>query len=105
MAIASSSPLKNINQVTSEIGIDHYFDVKVSGEAFKHSKPNPEIYLYTADKLQINVNQCVAVEDSTYGIRAALNAKIKVIAKKMTDMDMTRHWQILLLKILMNYRK
>ena len=82
MAIASSSPLKTINQVTSEIGIDHYFDVKVSGEAFKHSKPNPEIYLHTADKLQINVNQCVAVEDSTYGIRAALNAKIKVIAKK-----------------------
>jgi len=82
IAIASSSPLKNIKEVIKEIGIDGYIDVKISGEMFKLSKPNPEIYCYTAKMLGLNNNQCIAVEDSTYGIEAAVNAGMKVIAKK-----------------------
>ena len=82
IAVASSSPMKNITEVLLETGIDSYFDVRVSGEDFANSKPNPEIYYFTVKKLGLHTEECIAVEDSSYGIQAAVNAHLRVIAKK-----------------------
>lgn len=82
IAVASSSPMKNIDEVLTETGLDSYFDVRVSGEDFANSKPDPEIYHYTREKLGLKAEECVAIEDSSYGIQAAVNAHLKVVAKK-----------------------
>lgn len=82
VAVASSSPMKNITEVLSETGLGSYFDVRVSGEDFADSKPNPEIYYFTVKKLGLHTEECIAVEDSSYGIQAAVNAHLRVIAKK-----------------------
>lgn len=80
LAIASSSPLANILEVIETCQIAEYFDVVTSGLDFKESKPNPEVYLTTLEKLGVKPHEAIALEDSTYGIKACNNANIKVIA-------------------------
>jgi len=82
VAVASSSPMDDIKKVLSETGLSKYVDVRVSGEMFANSKPHPEIYQYTVKRLGLQPEECIAVEDSTYGIQAALRAGVKVIAKR-----------------------
>lgn len=80
LAIASSSPINNIKTVIEECGIQQYFSLLVSGESFKKSKPNPEIYLSTIQKLNLSADEVIVIEDSTYGIEAATKAGLQVIA-------------------------
>lgn len=82
IAVASSSPMENIAEVLTETGLYSYVDIKVSGEDFANSKPDPEIYNFTVHKLGLKKEECIAVEDSSYGIQAAASARLKVIAKK-----------------------
>lgn len=82
IAIASSSPTNAIEQAVSEIGIGKYVETFISGDMFRHSKPDPEIYLYMMDRLGLSAEECLAVEDSTYGIQAAKSAGLTVIAKR-----------------------
>lgn len=82
VAIASSSSMEVIKHVISEIDIEKYVDIIVSGEMFKESKPNPEIYRFTLKKLGLEAEECIAIEDSTYGIQAAKGAGIITLAKK-----------------------
>lgn len=82
IAIASSSPMEVIKYVIHEIDVEEYVDIIVSGEMFQESKPNPEIYHYTLSRLELDSQECIAIEDSTYGIQAAKGANITTIAKK-----------------------
>lgn len=80
LALASSSPMEAIQTVLTETGIQNYFAHIVSGEMFRQSKPDPEIYRYTLGLLGLEPHECVAVEDSTYGIQAAKSAGIDTVA-------------------------
>ena len=71
LAVASSSPLTHIENILSTCGIKQDFDLIVSGEMFSASKPNPEIYQYTLNTLQVSAQNAIAIEDSYYGILAA----------------------------------
>lgn len=82
LAIASSSSERSIRRMLKETGLETYFSCLVSGEMFKESKPDPEIYLYTLSKLGLKAEDCIVVEDSTYGICAAKAAGLKVVARK-----------------------
>lgn len=81
-ALASSSPMKNIRTVLAACGLDDLFEVVVSGEQFKQSKPNPEIYLHTLELLGLSAEACCCVEDSVPGITAGKAAGLTVIAKR-----------------------
>lgn len=82
IALASSSSEQLIYKALTTSGIIDYFDIITSGNIFKESKPNPEIYLYTIEKLQVSKTSALIIEDSTPGIQAAINAGIDVIALK-----------------------
>ncbi|WP_100064908.1 HAD-IA family hydrolase [Miniphocaeibacter massiliensis] len=82
LAMASSSVKDVINRVIEECEIGEYFEIISSGEDFEKSKPHPEIYLTTAKQLGLKPEECLAIEDSVYGIKAAKLAGMKVIAKK-----------------------
>lgn len=82
IGLASSSPMDNIQHVVASCGLNSYFDVIVSGEQFTKSKPHPEIYIHTANLLGHKPEECIAVEDSTYGIRAAIDAGCYTLAKR-----------------------
>ena len=62
--------------------IDEFFDIILSGEMFERSKPNPEIYLKCLKMSGLNSDDVLVIEDSKYGIEAANNANLKVLAIK-----------------------
>ena len=80
IALASSSSIDNIMDVLEQCDIKEYFSIIVSGDFFQNTKPNPEIYEFTVNKLNIDKKEIIAVEDSNYGIEAAKRANIKVAA-------------------------
>lgn len=82
IALASSSPKENIVRYLTALKIIDYFELLVSGLDFRNSKPDPEIYCYTIDKLGASASDCLVIEDSVYGITAAKCAGAVVVAKK-----------------------
>ena len=74
VALASSSSRECIEQVLTQCKIRELFDCIVSGHEFTHSKPDPEIYRFTMDKLKRKPEECLIVEDSTYGVQAGTAA-------------------------------
>jgi HAD superfamily hydrolase (TIGR01509 family) len=84
IALASSSSFSVIHAALSATDTSDYFDAIVSGEMFKESKPNPEIYLYTICQLSLPPHECIVVEDSVYGIAAAKAAHLDVAAIRDT---------------------
>lgn len=81
-AVASATAFDKVKRILTEVGVYPYLDLIVSGESCKMSKPDPEIYLKTAHKLEAKPEECIAIEDSTVGITAANRAGIKVVALK-----------------------
>lgn len=61
IALASSSSQQLIHRALTTSGIIEYFDLIISGNAFQQSKPNPEIYLYTIEKLNVSKEQTLIV--------------------------------------------
>lgn len=79
LAIASSSPEKEIKAVVETLGIDKYFTKLVSGESVAHPKPAPDVFLKAVEALGLTTEECIVIEDSGNGIKAAVAAKMPVI--------------------------
>ncbi len=82
LAIASSSPLNVIEAVVKIFKLEEYFEVLVTGDMVEKSKPEPDIFLYAAEKLGAAPNECIVIEDSHNGARAAKKAGMKCIGYK-----------------------
>jgi beta-phosphoglucomutase len=54
-----------------------YIDILISNEDVKHNKPSPDCYNIAIEKLNVNFDDVVCVEDSDTGIQAAKNSKAK----------------------------
>ena len=79
LAVASSSPRRWIEVVLAALGLSDFFPVVVAGEDVVNGKPHPDIYLLAASQLQVAPTECVAIEDSPAGARAAHSAGMRVI--------------------------
>ena len=77
IAIGSSS--KNSPIILKQIGLDAYFDAVADGNDIKNSKPDPEVFLLAASRLDIEPGMCLVVEDADAGVEAALSAGMKVL--------------------------
>ena len=71
LAVASSSPLRYIHFAMEKLGIADCFDLLFSGEQVKNPKPAPDTFLAVSEKLGISPEECVVIEDSENGSRAA----------------------------------
>ncbi|MEC0184890.1 beta-phosphoglucomutase [Paenibacillus peoriae] len=69
IAIGSSS--KNTPVILERIGLSGYFDAVADGNGIVHSKPDPEVFLLAAAKLDIPPAACLVVEDAEAGVIAA----------------------------------
>jgi len=77
LSVASSS--KNAKFIISKLGIAHLFDCIIDGNLVTKAKPEPELFLKTADCIAVSPCNCIVVEDSAAGVEAALRANMKVI--------------------------
>lgn len=78
-AIASSAPMENITVLLKHFSLDTYFDLFVSGVDLP-AKPEPDIFLQTADRLGYQSQVCLVIEDSVAGVKAAKNAGMMCVA-------------------------
>ncbi len=74
LILASSASNVTINRVFKRFNLHQYFSHIVSGEDFPNSKPHPAIFEYAASLSNASKENCIVIEDSTNGIRAAKSA-------------------------------
>lgn len=74
IGLASSTRLAVVEEELKEAGLYDYFQVVMGGDQLKRSKPEPDIYLMTCEKMGIEPERVYAIEDSHNGIRAAYRA-------------------------------
>lgn len=79
LAIASSSKKIYIDFILSKLNLTELFEVIISREDVEKVKPNPECLLKAISKLNLSSDECVVIEDSLRGVKAAQSAGIKVI--------------------------
>ena len=79
LAIATSTRRERALVKLARCGIDHYFDALATSSDVAHHKPAPDIYLLAAERLGVPPENCVAIEDSEMGVRAASAAGMAVI--------------------------
>jgi len=80
LGLASSSNRELIDRALELSGLAPLFRETVSSEEVARGKPAPDAYLEAARRLGVEPSRCVAVEDSTNGIRSAHAAGMRVIA-------------------------
>jgi HAD superfamily hydrolase (TIGR01509 family) len=80
LGLASSSSRQLIELVLEVSGLARRFSAVVSTEEVAHGKPAPDVYLEVAARLGAVPEACVAVEDSSNGVRSAAAAGMRVIA-------------------------
>lgn len=76
LVLASSASMTGINQIFERFNLDQYFITKLSGGDLKQSKPHPEIFIKAAEATGYSKEECIVIEDSTNGVRAANGAGI-----------------------------
>ena len=101
--VASSSEMEIINAIFDRFDLHTYFSYKVSGADFPESKPNPAIFLKAVELSGNSPSECVIIEDSTNGIKAANAAGVYCIAYKASGVDSQN--QSLADKIIYNYKE
>ena len=80
LGLASSANRSVIELVLDLAGIRSYFAATVSSEEVPRGKPAPDVYLEAARRLDVTPDGCVAVEDSSNGLRSAAEAGMVVVA-------------------------
>ena len=80
LGLASSSSRGLIDLVLRAAGMERWFKATVSTEEVPRGKPAPDVYLEVARRLGVDPGACVAVEDSSNGVRSAAASRMRVIA-------------------------
>ena len=85
IALASSSPHFLIQELLSHQNLISQFNLIVSAEHDPFGKPHPSIYIRTATLLGVLPNECIAIEDSFFGLLAAKSARMHCIIVPEAD--------------------
>lgn len=78
-AVASSTSRKKVLHYFEKTGVTGYFQKVICGDMVEKSKPDPQIYLTAAKEIGIEPKDCMVLEDSPNGIRAAYRAEMSAV--------------------------
>jgi beta-phosphoglucomutase family hydrolase len=79
MAMATSATIEDVDFIMDHIPIRNDFNDIVNSSMVGRPKPNPDIFLKAAEKLNMPASKCIVFEDSLAGIKAGNNAGMKVV--------------------------
>ncbi len=85
--LATMSYCAQVNKVLHILGLNDKFNFVASRDDVENGKPDPEIYLMVARQLQVRPQECLVIEDSPAGAKAALAAQMRCI---VVTTDFTR---------------
>ena len=80
LGVASGAHLYLIDIILSRLNVKERFHALTSSEEVSQGKPHPDIFLLTAQRLGVQPEECVVIEDGVYGMIGATKAGMKVIA-------------------------
>ncbi len=78
--LATLSARKEALHFVHALDLEQSLDVILAREDVKNGKPDPEIYLLAAQKLDVQPQDCIVIEDSPNGVRAGVAAGMNVVA-------------------------
>ena len=85
---SSISALIIVDTILSSANIVQYFDDSICGDEVTKGKPDPEVFLKSCQKLGVNVDEAIVLEDSEAGIQASAAAGI-ALGQKLKKMEIT----------------
>lgn len=88
VGLATMSYCPQVERVLDILGLQDTFDFVASRDDVENGKPDPEIYLMVAAELGMSPDECLVIEDSPTGVKAALTAGMSCIA---VGTPFTRH--------------
>ncbi|GAB3662309.1 HAD family hydrolase [Echinicola sediminis] len=77
--VGTSAPRANMDLIIDKLGIRTQMESFMASEDVTTHKPNPEVYLRSAQNLSTKPENCVVFEDSFSGVSAGINAGMKVV--------------------------
>lgn len=78
-AVATATDMERAEKYLRAVGLFERFDKICCGPMVKNGKPDPDLYLFAADKIGIPPCECIAVEDSPNGIKSAYGAGMNTV--------------------------
>lgn len=97
-AIGSSTHRANIDLSLGMIGLTEFFQGIVTAEDVSHGKPDPEVFVLAAERIQRAPERCVVFEDAHVGIQAARAGRMRVVGvatthriEELTEPDVAVH--------------
>ncbi|MGE0882592.1 MAG: HAD family hydrolase [Blastocatellales bacterium] len=91
-ALGTSAPRGNIDAVFDVLNIEKFFDAVMSSEQVKAGKPEPDVFLAAAEKMNVAPENCVVVEDAPAGTEAARRAGMKSVGVLTTHDELKADW-------------
>ena len=85
VALATATGIERTEKYLKQQGLYEFFDEIVCASMVEHGKPEPDIYVYAAEKIGLKPQQCIALEDSQNGIKSASSAGCKTVM--VPDLD------------------
>lgn len=79
MSVATSAPGANVEFILDGLDLRRFFDAITTAADVSHGKPNPEVFLKSAEKLGVEPQHCLVFEDAVNGFEAAHRAGMKSI--------------------------
>lgn len=87
-AIASSAPRANIETMLAALELTALFHAMACAEDVEKGKPDPQIYLVAASRVEVEPERCIVVEDAPAGIEAAKRAGMHVVGVRFTHPEL-----------------
>ncbi|MFM2314775.1 MAG: HAD-superfamily hydrolase [Cyanobacteriota bacterium] len=79
IALVTGAIRSEVEYILAKTELASYFDLLVTGDDLDASKPDPAPYLFALSQLNLNPQECLAIENNPVGIAAAKEAKIQVV--------------------------
>ncbi|MBJ05483.1 MAG: beta-phosphoglucomutase [Flavobacteriales bacterium] len=80
MLLAVGSSSKNAKMIVEKLNLTHLFQAVVDGTMVKKTKPDPEVFLKAAKKMNLKSSECIVFEDAESGVIAAKKGGFNVVS-------------------------
>ena len=79
LAVATAAPVANMEFILDGLDLRKYFDAITTAADVKNGKPNPEVFIVSAEKIGVEAKNCIVFEDAINGFEAAHRATMKSV--------------------------
>jgi beta-phosphoglucomutase-like phosphatase (HAD superfamily) len=87
-AVASAAPRANVDAIVEALAIGRYFGALTSAEDVTRGKPDPQVYLVAAARLDVAPERSIVIEDAPAGLEGARRAGMRRVGVTSTHPDL-----------------